>query len=209
VYQRLQAHRGGTVLMLCAGARSLIVRVREDEASMQLERRVSEAANVLAPRTFRVPSLMGNGSAGGWHWVAYEAMSQRPHKPARRASPRLIEDVTGLVESVLDAPAGTPAHWRGAHCDLTPWNLRRANSITWLIDWEDMRWAPPGTDQVHFAAVVAAMKSGRLPDLGLPEKFPEACRYWVDIIGRREFVNGAEKRVYGRVLRLLDASIGA
>ena len=162
VYERLQAARPATVLLLCAGRRSLLVRVRQDPESFALEEHVSAVAQERGASLVRVPRLVGSGAEGGWHWRAYEAMSTRPHRPVRRLVAGLVEEVGALVEACVARPDGTPAGWRGMHGDLTPWNLRRAGGRTWLIDWEDCGWGPPNADAVYFEGVVSAMGGGQV-----------------------------------------------
>ena len=89
------------------------------------------------------------------------------------------------MEAVLDRPAGTPEHWRGAHGDLTPWNLRRSSTGTWLIDWEDACWAPPGTDRIYFAAVTAATRPGPARPLPIRDEDREAARRWAGVVAAR------------------------
>ena len=47
------------------------------------------------------------------------------------------------------------------HGDFTPWNLRqRRDGTLILVDWEDAAWAPPGADEVYYAAT-AGVFGGR------------------------------------------------
>lgn len=201
VYERLQPDRAALTLMVCAGARSLLVRVRTDPSELDLERRLSAAANRDGPLSFRVPRLAGSGVVGQWHWVAYAAMGRRPHRPVRTCPDELPAQVSTLVESVIERPAGVPAHWRGAHADLTPWNLRRGGRSTWLIDWEDAGWAPPGADALYYRSIVAALKPPSGP-LVLREQEQEAADYWAAIIERRP-IAATEEQLRSRLLELL------
>lgn len=185
IYQRPQSNRVGLTVMVCAGRRSLLVRIRQDPAELALERRISEAAARRPPRTFGVPAFSGAGQVDGWHWTAYQVMSRRPHRPGTQPPAGLTEEITTLVESVIERPAGTPAHWRGAHGDLTPWNFRRSHLGTWLIDWEDAGWLPPGADEVYFKATAAATRDGRLRPLQLPAGSGEARAMWAQIVANR------------------------
>lgn len=209
IYNRPQEHRPALSLMVCAGDRSLLVRVRREAESLVLEQRVSEVAQTLGARAFRVPRLHASGSAGGWSWVGYEVIGQRPHAPARSASPALYAEVSRLVEAAVPRPEGCPADWRGAHGDLTPWNLRRSGGRLWLIDWEDARFAPPGADEVYFALtrVVLGGRS-RIPWLKVVGRHSEARQYWIaELTPRLHDDKGAELVV--RMLKLLtEAAIG-
>jgi len=189
-YERAQPTRTGLALLLCSGDRSVFVRVQDDGDGLELDRRLSAAAVTARPASFRVPAVEGGGEIDGWHWLAYEPLSSRPHVPLRPSTGVLADitsDVTHLVESVLERTADVPDHWRGAHGDLTPWNLRRAGRTTWLIDWEDMTWAPPGTDEVYFRSVRAAF-SRRPRPLRLSGAHAEARRHLYGIVEARRAV---------------------
>jgi Ser/Thr protein kinase RdoA (MazF antagonist) len=203
VHRRLQASRQAFVLLLCAGDRSMLIRVRRDPAELHTERRISEAAERLNTRTFRVPRLRAAGERDGWNWTGYEVISRRPHAPALSTPPELFDEITELVEAVIPRPPAAPQSWRGCHGDLTPWNLRRAHRTTWLIDWEDAAYAPPGADRVYFAATASAI--GRAEPRGpLPvtENEADAVQYWRDVLQRRETVE-REARLSRRMAILL------
>jgi hypothetical protein len=202
VYERPQHERaGGLTLLACAGANSLLVRARTDLAELALDRRVSEAHAAHPTRTFRVPGVAGAGQVHDWHWIGYHAIATRPHAPVRRAPSGLFAEVSGLVEAALERPGGTPAHWHGGHGDLTPWNLRRSSTGTWLIDWEDAGWAPPGSDQVYFAAVVAALRGGPVRRLEIADEHREAAQRWAAVAAERPADSDA--RLRERLLVLL------
>ena len=199
VYERAQQSRSGLTLMLCAGRDSVLIRVRPEPLQFDLEQDVSDAADDHGPATFRVPRIVARGQAGPWHWIAHEAMATRPHLPATRVSDQLCAEVSTVVEAVVPRPAGTPAHWRGAHGDLTPWNLRRVGRQLWLIDWEDACWAPPGADAVYFTATRAALH-GERPTWRAEQV--EAVRYWADVVAARS-AERAELRMRNRLLAAL------
>jgi hypothetical protein len=191
----------GLTLLACAGPDSLLVRVRPTTTELALERDLSEHAANHPARTFRVPRVAGSGAVDGWHWIGYHAIATRPHAPVRRAPAALYDEISTLVEAVATRPRGTPDHWRGAHGDLTPWNLRRSNTGTWLIDWEDARWAPPGTDEVYFAAIIAATRPGPVRPLELDESRREAARCWLASVAERPA--DSDPRLRDRLLTLL------
>jgi hypothetical protein len=137
----------------------------------------------------------------GWHWVGFHTIATRPHAPVRRAPDGFFAEVTGLVEAVVDRPSGTPGHWRGGHGDLTPWNLRRSGTGAWLIDWEDAGWLPPGSDQVYFAAVVAALRGGPARTLDIATEHPEAAERWSAVVAAR--TADSDPRLRERLLTLL------
>ncbi len=202
IYERLQHSRASLTVMLCAGARSVLIRVRADKLSLVRESAVSTVAATGRPDTFSVPPLVGQGSAAGWHWAAYQTISARPHRPVRRLPDALTAQVTDIVEQVVTRPAGTPEHWRGAHGDLIPWNLRRSHTGTWLIDWEDAAWLPPGADEVYFRAVSAALRPGAVGPLRVPREHREAAAHWASVV-RQRHRTAVEARLQGRLESLL------
>lgn len=187
VYQRAQADRDGVAMLLSAGESSMFVRAHPEPSPFAFEQRVSEFAASAGISSFRVPAVLGSGSIGGWAWLAFEPLSLRPHAPARPRPYQLDEigaDATRIVEAVVPRPADVPEHWRGAHGDLTPWNLRRSGSTTWLIDWEDAGYAPPSADRVYFSVVQEALRR-RPAALAFTPAEEEARRYWIDIVAAR------------------------
>jgi hypothetical protein len=196
VYERLQADRAALTFLYCAGPASLLVRVRPSPAELDAELRVSRAFAARPATSFQVPALAGSGEIDGWHWTAHQAIAARPHRPVRRPPIRLFDEVGDLVERILPRPASVPAHWRGAHGDVTPWNLRRSGDARWLIDWEDAGYAPPGADFVYFEAVRAAIGRGRSRACG--ERYAEAREYWREVVGRRA-VAPVERKLAARL----------
>jgi len=200
VYERRQSARAALTLFACAGRRSLLVRVRASAAELALERTVAESAREHPPTSFRVPFVAGGGVVDGWHWVAYETIATRPHAPVRSPAPELFDDVSALVERVVERPADVPDHWRGAHGDLTAWNLRRTDLGRWLIDWEDAGWAPPGTDRVYWSVVDQSLRRRptRPPAV---DRYPEAAAHWRRIVEARAADD--DPALYERLLQLL------
>ncbi len=179
VYHRPQPHRESGLVLVC-GRRPMVVRFHKNPEALALERRFSEEAARRELRCFRVPRVYGDGQVGGWHWVGYEAMSTRPHAPAATLAPGLADEATALVEAVLTRGRDVPLSWRGAHGDLTPWNLRRAGGALWLIDWEDARFAPQGADEVYFEVSRAAfLPRSRRRAEAVVRAHPEAAQFWI------------------------------
>ena len=205
IYERTHASRAALTMLLCAGRDSVLVRVRRDAGSMLQEQRISAAAQAMRTRSFAVPELAGSGDAAGWYWTGYRAMAVRPHRPRYRLATGAAAEIASLVEAVVPRPEGVPAGWVGAHLDVSPWNLRRAAGRTWLIDWEDAGWAPPGADAVYLDAIVAAMRSDRVRHLASVAAHPEAAAYWADIV-RARVSNPAEAHLRDRMLVLLGDS---
>lgn len=204
-YERLQSERQTVVLMACAGHRSMLIRVRRELDGLALERQISRTVGQRSDLEFRVPTEVGTGERDGWHWVAYKTMSTRPHRPVRRLAAGFTRGVTGLVESVLPRPAGVPAHWRGCHGDLSPWNLRRVGRTMWLIDWEDAGYAPQGADEVYFRAVAATLRRSAPPALAFPPEFDEAVAYWTERVANRP-KGDQDSELRPRLLSVLGAA---
>ena len=72
IYERLQAARQSLTLLVCAGAESMLVRIRRESGSFERERMISAAAQSRGARGFRVPRLIASGETDGWQWVGYE-----------------------------------------------------------------------------------------------------------------------------------------
>jgi hypothetical protein len=202
IYERLQSGRQNLTLMVCAGARSMLVRIRRDPASLELERAISTIAHERGTRCFRVPRLIESGQIDEWHWVGYEAMSSRPHAPRFRLDGDGYQEISALVEVAIRRAAEVPDHWRGAHLVLTPWNLRRGRGTTWLIDWEDADLAPPHADAVYLRAIASALRPGPPRRMRLRPEEREASTYWAAIIADRE-TSPVEQRLRQRLLALL------
>ena len=182
----------------------MLVRIRRDPAALERERAISAAASARGTRRFRVPRLIGSGQIDGWHWVGYEAMSPRPHAPSYRLDNEGCAEISALVEATIPRAAGVPDHWRGAHGDLTPWNLRHGRGTTWLIDWEDAGMAPPHADAIYLRAVARALRPGPARPMRLRPEEREAGAYWSAIVAQRE-ASPPEQRLRQRLLRILDA----
>ena len=208
LYHRLQASRAALTLLLCAGRNSLLVRVRRDGDSLLTERRISELAAERDLHGLRVPTLAGFGEIDGWHWTAFTIMATRPHRPVYRLPDGAAAEVGSLVEAIVPRPAGIPGHWAAAHLDMTPWNLRRGSRQTWLIDWEDAGWAPPGADEIYLGAVVAAIRPGRVRPLPRTEQTEESLAYWADIV-RARTVEAVESTLNERLLDALTRNADA
>lgn len=206
IYERPQRHRTGLTALLSSGKKTMLVRVRPTAAEVALERQVSAAAESCGVDTFRVPQLRGRGSAGdsegAWHWTGYEVIGRAPHAPARCVTGELLAQVRDLVESVLPRPSGTDPSWHGAHGDLTPWNLRRTpGGQRWLIDWEDVRYAPRGADACYFALSRSAISRGpRKSELQFLTSHPDALEFWIETLTRRT----TDARDVGLVERMIS-----
>ena len=89
------------------------------------------------------------------------------------------------------------------HGDLTPWNLRQTKTgLVYLLDWEEIGWGPPGSDEVLYTATAAAVL-GVAPS---PLNFPEAIHYWQNTFGLRMKLakSSRDQRLAHQVLDILE-----
>jgi hypothetical protein len=130
-------------------------RTAEPHVFVTVEPRVSA---ILHPNggttTFNVPSLRDETAADCWLLRSFDAVP-RFHKTPRW-DPALLATVANEASTVLEdeliRPANMPLHWRPMHGDFVPWNLREDRSgLLWLLDWEDVGWAPPNADLLRYA----------------------------------------------------------
>lgn len=187
LYERPQASRTGLAAVLLRGGRPVgFLKLRDDPTDLDREERATTAVSATRPSTFRAPRVLDRGELAGWHWTLAEAMPPRPASPARRVAVRhLVADIERSLESAFPRPSGVPEHWRPMHGDLTPWNLRRCGrGLPWLIDWEDVAWAPPGADQVYYEVTSRVVLGRRSSSRAVPEH-AEAARFWLDRIASR------------------------
>ncbi|HET9011444.1 MAG TPA: phosphotransferase, partial [Gemmatimonadaceae bacterium] len=176
-YQRTDPTRGGVaMLLLNAGRAVAFVKARRgDDASLAREVWATQAAWRAPLRSFRVAEPLGSGEVAGWTFAAFAPLPARPHQPP--AHPPL-HSIVAELDQVLDAlprSAATPANWRPMHGDFTPWNLRQTDGrALYLVDWEDVSWAPPGADEVLYRATAAALNH----QPAQPVHAPEAIAFW-------------------------------
>ena len=206
VHERPQASRDGVALLLLRGRRPVaFLKLRRAGPDGRVAGQDAEHAALAAlahrpSSAVRTARPLGSGAAGSdddvWCWLATTTLPLRPHRPvfADRVD---LDGVGAAVERAAGAALGprpddVPAHWRAAHGDLTPWNLRRvgvapapgrASRVPWLLDWEDVRWAPPGADEVYLRATTATTRE--VDGSTWPEHLHEAAAFWHDEVARR------------------------
>ena len=184
VYGRQQHGRSGfaTLLMRRNTAVGFLKVQRADESQLGLEEHALRLVERAAPRSFHAPRVLTSGQAAGWSYMALEALPPIPHRPADNPPLQLI--IAEIQEALGELAKGesVPDHWRPAHGDLTPWNLRaiRHRGLA-LIDWEDAGWGPPGMDEVFYRATESAFRKLGPVSAGNHE----AIRYWIDRFSER------------------------
>lgn len=117
--------------------------------------------------TFRVPQTLSSLFQDGWQVNETEVLP--PHHRAQPWQSSLLraisEEISRRLSARLPRPPGIPVTFAPAHGDFVPWNVRHgADGRVWVIDWEDVCWAPPSADLVRFAA--AARSLSRRPAAG-------------------------------------------
>ena len=103
---------------------------------------------------------------------------------------------------MLSRPEGTPAHWRGSHGDLSPWNLRtELRGAVRIIDWEDAGFAPPGVDELY-GGLTAHLTFGT----PAPSSTNAEAAAWVgDLVAKRRSPDESPRSVNNRLLAALAA----
>jgi len=163
--------RSGETFVATGSAGSLMIKIRQSAAALDLEQRLLAAAAEVRPTTFNVPRPRGSGSlSDGRAWSAQEMVFTAPHRACLELPDGLedeLADVLGRVDGLqpaeeLAAEQPVPDELTPAHGDLSPWNLRRDHhGRLWLFDWEDAELAPPGADRAYFQAAAGVIKPGQ------------------------------------------------
>lgn len=183
VYGRPQTGRSGFAALLVRQGRPFaFVRVRRDDVSFF--RREARALAALTARDlpFWHPEPLGEGTTGGWSFLAMTALPPQRHTAAGYAAVRPLADELAAALEVLPRSQAVPSHWRPAHGDFTPWNCRNLqDGRVAIVDWEDAGWAPPGTDDVLFRASAATLGGDGDPGTGPLE----AIEYWQERLRAR------------------------
>lgn len=126
-----------------------LVRDEPSEASIAAQ----ELLTATPARSFRVPSLLAHGRFEDTAFHMHQPMPSGPHRQPR-SDPEVIESVIDDLQAGLASlpkPAETPAHYVPVHRDFLAINLRRAaDGNLYLIDWDNVGWGPPLTDELAY-----------------------------------------------------------
>ena len=183
LHEKPQVGRSGFgVLLMRAGRPVAFVKTRP-AGGRGNELPVLRALQEARLPALRTPAVLAAGEVAGWTWLAQEPMPPRGRGGRRRLLdvPRFLGQVQPVLAQCLPRPAGTPEHWEPAHGDLTAWNTRVDRSgRTWVFDWEDAGWGPPGADDTYYRATAAVL-------LGRPAGTApvEAVEWWLSTVASR------------------------
>ena len=112
-----------------------------------------EKLTAQTPATFRIPQLLGHGRFDDMAYQLHETLPAGRHRQPD-FDPNLVHEVIDELQdrlSSLPRPPGTPGSYVPAHTDFLSINLRRASDGNlWLIDWDNVNWAPPLTDELAY-----------------------------------------------------------
>jgi len=125
--------------------------VRDEPSDLSIA--AQELLTAEPAATFRTPALLAHGR--------FEDMAYHMHAPLPGGGHRQPRPDPGVIEAVIDElqtkladlpkPADTPAHFVPVHRDFLAINLRRASDgHLWLIDWDNVGWGPPLTDELAY-----------------------------------------------------------
>jgi hypothetical protein len=191
-----QSHRPrAAMLAMRHGVPVAFVKVNARTEELEREQLALEQL-ATAPVSCRIPRVLDAGRCGGVAWMATSAMTSGWTTPVTELP---VGWRTGQEFGPLVGLLGPPpsADVVALHGDLTPWNLRRCAGDTWLLDWEDACWGPPGADEAYFHATAAAV-------CGAPMRAttPALATFWQERIMQRP-ASGAELRFRELLLDVL------
>jgi len=87
------------------------------------------------------------------------------------------------------------------HGDLAPWNLRRLrDGRLVLFDWENVRWAPPTTDEVFYRAASGALGRGSSGQV----EVREAVEFWRETLRERPVETEQARRLVSAMRAILE-----
>lgn len=144
------------------------------------------------PLGFRVPQELGAFAEGEWLVRRFEPLPRfhRPQPWQGDVVANTARSLTAYLEERVSRPEGLPGHWKPMHGDFVPWNLRvDRGGCRWLLDWEDVGWAPPNADLLRFATSLESMSRHSESDSvkrlrrrmgGEDADLVEAATFWLD-----------------------------
>lgn len=105
------------------------------------------------PSSFSIPRLLAEGRFEDRAFQMHAPLPPGKHT-APAPDPALIESVIDELQerlSRLPRADSVPGDYLPVHRDLLAINLRRmADGTLWLIDWDNVTWGPPLTDELAY-----------------------------------------------------------
>ncbi len=125
--------------------------VRDEPSDLSIA--AQELLTAHPASTFRTPALLAHGR--------FEDMAYHMHAPLPGGAHRQPSPDPDVIEAAIDEmqtrlaslpkPVDTPAHFVPVHRDFLAINLRLASDgHLWLIDWDNVGWGPPLTDELAY-----------------------------------------------------------
>ncbi|MEE8490010.1 MAG: hypothetical protein V3S60_00060 [Acidimicrobiia bacterium] len=143
-----------TVLLFGADARPLAfgkLLARDEPSALSVVAQEELTAN--PPASFHIPHLLAHGRFDNMAYQLHEILPAGPHRqpdfdPAMVH--RVIDELQDRLGSLPRTPEIPESHVP-AHTDFLSINFRRAaDGNLWLIDWDNVDWAPPLTDELAY-----------------------------------------------------------
>ncbi|NNC92568.1 MAG: phosphotransferase [Acidimicrobiia bacterium] len=136
--------------------------VRDEPSDLSIT--AQELLTARPAGSFHIPALLAHGR---FEDMAYQMHAPLPSGGHRQPEPeptgieRVIDELQSRL-AALPRAAGTPEHYVPVHRDFLAINLRRgADGHLWLIDWDNVGWGPPLTDELAFWMGGVARRFGR------------------------------------------------
>jgi hypothetical protein len=185
VYGRSGGRTGFTLAAISDGRPRAVVRLEHASVGgVAAEARALHAVARAKPTSFVAPTPIEEGEIGAWCYGINEALAMGAHRVPVNPDLAVIGAEVSAALAQTERPLSVPTHWRPAHGDLTPWNLRRRRSgPPALLDWESVTWAPPNADEGLYLISAAAV--GRRPRPEAISLEPEVIEYWREAIAER------------------------
>jgi hypothetical protein len=125
--------------------------VRDEPSGLSIT--AQELLTARPASSFHIPALLAHGR---FEDMAYQMHAPLPEGGHRQPDPeptgieRVIDELQSRL-AALPRPPDTPDHYVPVHRDFLAINLRRgADGHLWLIDWDNVGWGPPLTDELAF-----------------------------------------------------------
>ena len=162
VYLRRHRRSGGAIVLTRGGVPALFVKFGP-RANMSREREVLEMLGNHGTRAFAAPRAVGLHDLDDLSLLALEPIRLGKHTPVRRPGlSSILSEIPSALQG-LRRPGNVPAQWSPAQGDFTPWNLRRTDDKSFLVDWEAAAYRPPGYDELYYATASATLRMGVRP----------------------------------------------